>query len=227
MLKKLVAALTFGIAGPAAYALGRWSINKEILAAPVFLIALIMVGLGLAFGIFFDSPKKTASDFVKMGVFGVAFILAGLAVGAVDKAWPAEPVNFVPEVEKWQVIDEDAAFGGFGGLIIAKIHQDPNNPNKLGVTVWFSNKDKNYEYEVFVRMVDFVKNILGANSAQAKVSIKLQNGNWSEFAVRQNALMSRGLLNGELAVIFRAVDDNGETKYFRAFLLKDLTKPKN
>ena len=93
--------------------------------------------------------------------------------------------------------------------------------------MWFPNKDKSYVLEVFVRMVDFIKNGEKTDTSRVKGIIKLQNGNWSEMVAVDKILRSEGLLNGKPAIIFRAVDDNGETKFFRAFLLKDLTKPKN
>lgn len=150
-----------------------------------------------------------------------AFLVFSLSM-EIKRAWPAEPANSVPEVENWTVVKDGARFT-LNDLLITKFHQDPNDPNKLGFTVWFPNKDKNYEYEVFVRMVDYDK----ADPSQVKGSLKLQNGNWSEVIMGSRLFISSGLLNGEPAIIFRAVDDNGETKFFRAFLLKDLVKPKN
>lgn len=154
---------------------------------------------------------------------GILSLTLSLSAGyAVDKAWPAEPANSVPEVENWQVVKEVVRFT-LNDLIITKFHQDPNDSSKLGFTLWFPNKDKNYELEVFVRIVDFEKTDL----LRARGSLKLQNGNWSEAIAGDRLLASDGLLNGEPAVIFRAVDDNGETKYLRAFLIKDLIKPTN
>ena len=143
----------------------------------------------------------------------------------INNAWPVEPANSLPEVESWRVVEEGT---NFGNLFVTKFHQDPNDPAKLGFTMWFPNKDKNFEYEVFVRMVDFTKKDGGkVDTAQARGSIKLENGNWSEVVSGNKTLLSLGLFNGERAAIFRSTDDQGETKAFRAFLLKDLVKPKN
>ena len=173
--------------------------------------------------------EKQRRQKVIFRIFLFASIALMISLFFINKAWPAEPVNSVPEVENWAVVGESTIFEGtiFDRLFIRKTHRDPNNPNKLGFTIWFPNKDKNYEYEVFVRVINFVKNDNNLDRSQAKSSIKLENGYWSEVVVRNKTRMSLGMFNSELAAIFRILDDNGETKYFRAFLLKDLVKPKD
>lgn len=150
----------------------------------------------------------------------------------INQAWPAEPISPLSEVEKWQVVSE---VGSFGNLITIKYHQDPSDPNKAGVSLWFPNKAKNYEYEAFVRMTNFAiisrdketSMITKMDGSQSLVSLKLENGAWTEPMPGVKSQVGVGLLNGERAIIYRTVNDNGETKFFRAFLLKDLIKLKN
>lgn len=154
------------------------------------------------------------------------------------KAWPAEhsqstliaqnqPVNTLPEIENWPVISERVAHGDlYNGSFLVREHQDPADSSKFGGTIWFINKEG--ELEVFLRINDLVRISSGMSlSPESRISIKLENGTWTEPVEDNKVKEGFGTSNGERALLFRILGNDGGAKHIRIFLTKDLKKIKN
>ena len=213
MLRKLGSALIFSVLGPVIYVIDRFAERKEILATPVFLMVVVMFIVGFAFADLFISRDKI---FRRIVVFVATSILAGVAYGAIQDAWPAE--ISAPEVmhpRLWPVFQE-IKHRDFPKLKM-RIHQlIINGETRHASTVWWDGE--------FIALGNIVKysEISGRIEMREVIwNLKKKDGPFTNFKEANRLRISEGRSSDvpsscrKTAIVGVVV--NGEMEASRAF----------
>lgn len=168
--------------------------------------------------------KKFLRLIISMLIFAVVLAFLFLTEHGLNIAWPAE--NAIQTEEDYIVVMEQAETWPIVGKnhvmfnLIGKIHQDPQNPDRNMVSLWFVNKNNHYDLEMFAKILFSPKSNKSIDSLAA--ALKIENGKWimGDFLIR-----SEVKYNGEDAIAFRIFSnkDRNNPIAIRTFLLKNLS----
>ncbi len=217
----------------------RWEQGKEFFM-PAFLSGLIIFAILLSFSL--AGVRATFKTVWYWWFFVVVIsVFSGFFISRVEKAWPAENMTGAEEdyiavmeqAENWPVIETDDQ-----GLepLLGKVHKIPDTTNILrgyAVTIWFPNKDNNYEWEVFMKVVNIGRSYDTRfyNFRSAILVLKQENNVWTPPVSYSRLLIRDGqvrLFDGREGpgIAFSVLDPSDQTRFYRAFLLEDLMRPK-